>query len=148
MSQHKISQNELAKLNKIQLQNNLAGYLYWLLLEHGGKERGVVFAANHTLDHNYGSGAGQLAQSIGGEIGSADYNRAVSSFKSKFNNLTGAGASPEQAKEAISGMVSTVNSRFQNEGGNVKSILSEESKKINAGFANNDKEVTINNNNK
>lgn len=104
-------------------------------------------AANHTLDHNYGAGAGQLAQSIGGEIGSADYNRAVNSFQTKFNNLTGAGASPEQAKEAISGMVSTVNSRFQNEGGNVKSILAEESKKINAGFANNDKEVTINNNN-
>ncbi len=47
MSQHKISQNELAKLNKIQLQNNLAGYLYWLLIEHGGKERGVVFSAKN-----------------------------------------------------------------------------------------------------
>lgn len=91
-------------------------------------------AAEQTLDHSYGSGAGKLAMSIGGEVGSADYNRAVNAFQTKASNLMSGGASADQAKDMISGMVSTVNSRFESEGGNIKNILKEESGKLTAGF--------------
>ncbi len=91
-------------------------------------------AAEQTLDHSYGSGAGKLAMSIGGEVGSADYNRAVNAFQTKASNLMSGGASADQAKDMISGMVSTENSRFESEGGNIKNILKEESGKLTAGF--------------
>lgn len=92
-------------------------------------------AAEHTLDHSFGSGAGKLAMAIGGEVGSPDYNRAVNSFQAKANNLISGGASPDTAQEMISGMVSTVNSRFDSEGGNIKNILKEESNKLNASMS-------------
>ena len=91
-------------------------------------------AAEQTLDHSYGAGAGKLAMAIGGDVGSADYNRAVNSFQTKASNLMSGGASQEQTKEMISGMVSTVNSRFESEGGNIKNILKEESSKLNSSF--------------
>ena len=49
----------------------------------------------------------------------------------KMNNLTKDGQSPEEAREAISGMISNTFTRHEAEGGNIGSILSQESKKLN-----------------
>jgi len=101
-------------------------------------EKGYTFDQSYeksmasSVDSKLGDGAHKLASntSVGGNIGSSEYRGIVASLNGKMNNLTKIGQSPEEAREAISGMISNTCTRHEAEGGNIGSILSQESKKL------------------